>query len=108
MSGHVYSPAYPTVGIATFEKLDPAIQTVLAETAQEVAFWAREQGAAQDEALLVSLQEGGMQVNETDRQAFVDASAPLYEKFASEVENGQAMIDEGVPMASRWLLGLFM
>ncbi len=99
MSGHVYSPAYPTVGIATFEKLDPQIQTVLAETAQEVALWARDEGAAQDGALLVELQEGGMEVNETDRQAFVDASAPLYEKFASEVENGQAMIDQVLSLA---------
>ena len=35
MTGHVYSPAFPTVGIATFEKLDPEVQQVLAETAQE-------------------------------------------------------------------------
>ena len=87
------------MGIATFEKLDPQIQTVLAETAQEVALWARDEGAAQDGALLVELQEGGMEVNETDRQAFVDASAPLYEKFASEVENGQAMIDQVLSLA---------
>jgi tripartite ATP-independent transporter DctP family solute receptor len=99
MSGHVYSPAYPTVGIAAFEKLDPEIQTVLAETAAEVALWAREQGEAQDSTLLKTLTDGGMEVNETDRAAFVEASKPLYEKFAEEVENGQAMIDQALSLA---------
>ena len=93
MSGHVYSPAYPTVGVQAFEKLDPEIQTVLEETAQEVAVWAREKGAADDEALREEL-SANMQVNETDRQAFVEASAPIYEKFAAEVEGGQEMIDQ--------------
>ena len=99
MSGHVYSPAYPTVGVAAFEKLDPEIQQVLAETAQEVALWARDQGAQQDGALLKELEEGGMEVNTADRAAFVEASAPLYEKFAEEVENGQAMIDQVMSLA---------
>lgn len=99
LSGHVYSPAYPTVGIATFEKLDPEVQQILTETAQEIALWARDQGAQQDGKLLDELKAAGMEVNEADRQAFVDASAPLYEKFASEVEGGQAMIDQVLSLA---------
>lgn len=99
LSGHVYSPAYPTVGVAAFEKLDPEIQQVLTETAQEVALWARDQGAMQDGELLEQLKAGGMQVNTADRAAFVEASAPLYEKFASEVENGQAMIEQVLSLA---------
>ncbi|HEY9057037.1 MAG TPA: TRAP transporter substrate-binding protein [Aurantimonas sp.] len=99
MSGHVYSPAYPTVGIATFEKLDPEVQTVLAETAREVATWAREQGASADGELLQKLKDGGMEVNEADRQAFVDASKPLYEKFAAEVDGGQEMIEKAQSLA---------
>ena len=99
MSGHVYSPAYPTVGIAAFEKLDPEIQTVLTETAAEVALWARDQGEEQDGTLLRELSDSGMEVNETDREAFIEASKPLYAKFAAEVENGQAMIDQALSLA---------
>ena len=99
LSNHVYSPAYPTVGVAVFDKLDPDVQTVLAETAQEMALWAREQGAAAEGELLDELKTGGMEVNTADRQAFVDASAPLYEKFAAEVEGGQEMIDNVMSMA---------
>ncbi len=99
MSGHVYSPAYPTVGVTAFEKLDPEIQEVLTTTAEEVALWAREQGAADDEKLLKELEESGMKVNQADRQAFVDASKPLYEKFAAEVDGGQEMIDKAMSLA---------
>ena len=99
MSGHVYSPAYPTVGVTAFEKLDPEIQEVLKTTAEEVALWAREQGAADDEKLLKELEEAGMKVNQADRQAFVDASKPLYEKFAAEVDGGQEMIDKAMSLA---------
>ncbi len=93
MSDHVYSPAYPTVGVQAFERLDPEVQRILTETAQEVAVWAREQGAEQDDALREEL-SASMQVNETDRQAFVEASRPIYDKFAEEVEGGQEMIDQ--------------
>jgi TRAP-type transport system periplasmic protein len=99
MSNHVYSPAFPTVGVQAFERLDPEIQQVLAETAQEVALWAREKGAADDDALLEELKSGGMQVNDTDRAAFVEESKPLYEKFATEVEGGQQMIDQALSLA---------
>jgi TRAP-type transport system periplasmic protein len=99
MSNHVYSPAFPTVGVQALERLDPEIQQVLAETAQEVALWAREKGAADDDALLEELKSGGMQVNDTDRAAFVEESKPLYEKFATEVEGGQQMIDQALSLA---------
>ena len=99
LSNHVYSPAYPTVGVAVFEKLDPEVQNVLAETAQEMALWARETGGSAEGDLLDELKGAGMEVNSADRQAFVDASAPLYEKFASEVDGGQTMIDSVMSLA---------
>ncbi len=99
LSNHVYSPAYPTVGVTAFEKLDPEVQQILAETAQEMALWAREQGAAAEGTLLDELKADGMEVNTADREAFVAASAPLYEKFAAEVEGGQQMIDDVMGLA---------
>ena len=99
MTGHVYSPAYPTVGTTAFGKLDPEVQQVLTETAAEVALWAREQGAAADEGLRGELEAAGMQVNVADRDAFVAAAKPVYTKFADEVEGGQAMIDRVMELA---------
>ncbi|MFN3615630.1 MAG: TRAP transporter substrate-binding protein [Rubrimonas sp.] len=92
MTGHVYTPAYPTVGVQAFSRLDPEIQRIIAETAREMAAWARETGAADDERLRDELAAAGMQVNEADNAAFVAASAPLYDKFAAEVPGGPELI----------------
>ncbi len=99
VTGHVYSPAYPTVGKAAFAKLDPEVQQILRETALELAVWAREKGEAEDGAFREKLEAAGMEINVADREAFVAASASVYELFAAEVENGQALIDEALSLA---------
>ena len=40
-----------------------------------------------------------MTVNEADRQAFVDASAPIYEQFAKEVKGGKALVEQALSFA---------
>lgn len=99
VTGHVYSPAYPTVGKAQFAKLDADVQQVLRDTAIEVADWAREKGGAADGELRDKLEAAGMQVNVADRQAFVDASTPIYEQFASEVEGGSKLVEQALSYA---------
>ncbi|MGJ8544118.1 MAG: TRAP transporter substrate-binding protein [Sulfitobacter sp.] len=94
MTGHVYSPSYPTMGLAIFEKFDPAIQDILLEAAQEAGDWSRDKGQSSDDALAVSLVEAGMEMNVADKEAFVAASGPVYEKFAAEVEGGAALIEQ--------------
>jgi tripartite ATP-independent transporter DctP family solute receptor len=100
VTGHVYSPAYPTVGTDVFSKLDPEIQQALRETAVEMGDWARAKGAEDDGTLRDKLEAAGMEVNVADRQAFVDASAPIYEQFSAEVENGGALIDKALSLAN--------
>jgi TRAP-type C4-dicarboxylate transport system substrate-binding protein len=100
VTGHVYSPAYPTMGKATYDKLDPAIRDVLVKTARDVALWAREQGAADDKRLQDDLVQKGMTLNVANRKAFVDASKPIYDKFATEIQGGQAMIDQSLKLAN--------
>ena len=99
VTGHVYSPAYPTAGKAAFAKLGPQIQLVLAQTARDVAGWARLSGAGADESLQSKLAGAGMQVNVADRAAFVEASKPIYKQFAAELQTGQALIDAALALA---------
>ncbi len=99
ITGHVYSPAYPTVGIDAWEELPEDVRQVLADTAREVALWARDQGAAADETLLAELESAGMQVNVADREAFVSASQPIYDAFAEEVEGGGDLIGAALSLA---------
>ena len=99
VTGHVYSPAYPTVSKDRFASLDPDIQKILRETAVEVADWARAKGEEADEALRAKLVGAGMAYNEADRAAFVAASKPIYDAFAAEVSGGAAMIDKAISLA---------
>ena len=100
VTGHVYSPAYPTAGKAAFEKLPADVQEVLQSTAREMAEWARTQGAAADDDLKNKLAGAGMEVNVADRAAFVEASNPIYEQFASEVPAGKALIDGALALSN--------
>ena len=99
-TGHVYSPAYPTMGKKAYDEMDPEIRTVLEETAREMEAWAREKGAQADGELEKKLVEGGMEFNEADRDSFVEASKPVYEAFGTEVEGGQEMIDKAISLAN--------
>ncbi len=98
-TGHVYSPAYPTMGLNTYESMDPEIRTILEETAREMEAWAREQGEAADAALEAKLTEAGMAFNVADRASFVEASKPVYEEFGATVEGGQDMVDRANALA---------
>ena len=100
VTGHVYSPAYPTAGKAAFEKLPADVQEVLESTAREMAEWARAEGAAADDDLKNKLAGAGMAVNVADRAAFVEASSPIYEQFASEVPTGKALIDGALALSN--------
>ncbi|PRY66777.1 tripartite ATP-independent transporter DctP family solute receptor [Vreelandella songnenensis] len=92
MSNHVYTPAYLTAG-ASWNRLPEEIREVLEEVALEMEDFALEEGLRLDEETLVKMEEGGMQVNEVDFDAFVEASQTIYAKFADDVEGGQELID---------------
>ena len=100
MTGHVYSPAYPTMGLEIFENFDPAVQDILVQAASEAGDWSRKQGESSDEELVSTLVEAGMEMNVADKEAFVAASSGVYEKFADEVEGGAALIEQMQALAT--------
>ena len=100
VTGHVYSPAYPTAGKAAFAKLPADVREVLERTAREMALWARASGAAADDDLKGKLEAAGMTVNVADRAAFVEASKPIYDQFADEVPSGRALIDKALALSN--------
>jgi TRAP-type C4-dicarboxylate transport system substrate-binding protein len=89
------------VGVTAWSKLPDDVRQVLEHTAREVEAWAREKGAADDDGLRAKLEEAGMQVNVADREAFVDASKPIYAAFASEVPTGQELTDAALSLADQ-------
>jgi tripartite ATP-independent transporter DctP family solute receptor len=98
LTGHVYTPAYVTAGKQRFESLPPEVQQVLEETAKETQDFVYETAGALENDLLTKLQEGGIQVNEADKDAFIAASQPIYDEFSSEVENGKELIEKALSL----------
>ncbi len=100
-TNHVYTPAYPTMGKAFYDGLDPEVRQVLEDTARDMESWARDKGAAEDEALRQKLVDAGMEFNKADHDAFVAASKPIYDAFANEVPGGKEMIDKAIDLAGK-------
>ena len=98
LSGHVYTPAYLTVGTKRWNELPPDVRRILADTARETQAWVYETAAKDDADLLGKLKAAGMQVNEVDQNAFVSASKPIYEEFGKEVPGARELIDKAVSL----------
>jgi tripartite ATP-independent transporter DctP family solute receptor len=48
--------------------------------------------------LLQKLKDGGIEVNEADKDAFIEASGTIYEEFSSTVDGGGAMVDKALSL----------
>ncbi len=98
LSGHVYTPAYLTVGKAKWESLPPDVRKVLEDTAKETQAYVYETAAKDDADLLAKLKQAGMQVNDVDKDAFIAASKPIYDEFGKEVPGAKEVIDRAVAL----------
>ena len=93
ITGHVYTPAYVLVSDKAFAKLPEDVQADLIAAAEETQEEVYAMAAELEEKLLGELEAGGMTVNEADKQAFIDASTPIYDEFASSVEGGAELVE---------------
>jgi tripartite ATP-independent transporter DctP family solute receptor len=91
LSGHVYTPAYLTVSEDVWKKLPQDIQTALARIAGETGDFARAEGERLDKELMGKLVPP-MKANDVDKDAFIKASAPIYEEFGKEVSGGMELV----------------
>lgn len=100
LTGHVYTPAYITVGKEKFESLPPDIQQALIEAAQETQAFVYETAAQLETDLLDKLKAGGITVNEADKVAFIEASKPIYDEFSTSVPGGGEMVAKAISLGS--------
>lgn len=99
MTGHVYTPAYVTVGTKRWEKLPEDVRSEIERIAKETQGFVYETAAEMDNDLLTKLKEGGVTVNEADKDAFIAASDSIYKEFATSVDGGQEMVDKAQSLA---------
>jgi TRAP-type transport system periplasmic protein len=99
MTGHVYTPAYVLVGLNRWNSLPEDVRQILEETAKETQAFVYENGERLDTELLDEIKaESDIEVNEADKDAFIDASASIYEEFGNQVEGGKEMIDTAISL----------
>lgn len=97
LTDHVYTPAYVTAG-ASWSRFSPDVQKILTATAQEMQPIVYKIAAGLDKSLLKKLKDAGMQVNEANKEAFIEASKPIYDEFSKEVPNGKELIDKSLAL----------
>ena len=98
MSGHVYTPAYLVVGSRKYERLPADVRKTLEEVARDTQAFVYETARKQESELLEKLKQSGIQVNEVDKSAFIDASKPIYEEFGREVAGAKELIDRAIAL----------
>ncbi len=98
LTGHVYTPAYLAIGASKWKGLPADVRAILEKTAKETQAYVYEQAAKLDDDLLAKLKAGGMQVNEADKDAFIEASKSVYEDFGKEVPAGGELVDKAIAL----------
>jgi tripartite ATP-independent transporter DctP family solute receptor len=99
LTGHVYTPAYVTVGAKKWASLPADVRKTLEDTAKEVQAFVYETAAKDENELLAKIKAAGVQVNEADKDAFVNASKAVYEEFGQTVKGSKALIDKALALA---------
>jgi len=98
LTGHVYTPAYVTVGAKKWASLPADVRATLESVAKETQAFVYEKAAKDDEELLAKIKAAGVQVNTPNKDAFIAASKPVYEEFAKEVKGAKEVIDRAIAL----------
>jgi len=98
LTGHVYTPAYATVGARKWASLPADVRSALEAVAKETQAYVYEKAAKDDEELLGKIKAAGVQVNTPNKDAFVAASKPVYEEFSKEVKGAKEVIDRAIAL----------
>jgi len=98
LTGHVYTPAYATVGVKKWASLPADVRNTLETVAKDTQAFVYQTAAKAEDDLLAKLKSGGMQVNTPDKNAFIAASKPVYEDFAKEVNGAKQVIDRAIAL----------
>ncbi|HEV2431006.1 MAG TPA: TRAP transporter substrate-binding protein [Burkholderiales bacterium] len=91
LTGHVYTPAYLIVSEDFWRKLPKDVQDTLSRIAWVTGDFARSEGERLDRELMDKLAPP-MKSNEADKEAFIRASAGVYEEFGQQVPGGAELV----------------
>jgi TRAP-type transport system periplasmic protein len=91
LTGHVYTPAFLIVSEDFWKRLPKDQQAVIARIAAQTGDFARSEGDRLDRELTSKLAPP-MKSNDPDKEAFIKASAGVYDEFGKQVSGGAELI----------------
>jgi TRAP-type transport system periplasmic protein len=80
LSGHVYTPVTFVMNGAKYDSLSPEMQALVKEKALEAAKYTRQLGTDADASLVDEMKQY-LEVNEIDKDAFIEAAKPIWVKI---------------------------
>ena len=92
ITGHVYTPAYVLVSDSHYNAWPEDVRAGLDKCANDTQAFVYDHAAKLETELLQVIKDAGVEVNEADKDAFIEASKPIYDEFASTVEGGGDLI----------------
>ncbi len=98
LTGHVYTPAYVTVGKKKWARLPAGIRRALQDIAKGNQAFVYTTAKAMETDLLSKLKKGGMKVNTANKKAFVKASGAIYTEFKTTVPGGKELVDRAMAL----------
>ncbi|MCE8033162.1 MAG: TRAP transporter substrate-binding protein [Halomonas sp.] len=87
LSGHVYTVGFLLMNEARFQDLPDEVQQALLEGGQKAFDATADFGERADQSVIELVEQNGMQVNEVDLDAFIEASQPLWERFTQDMSD---------------------
>ena len=95
LDGHTAPPEILVCSKMVFDKLSPEDQQIIRECAKESELWERDKYGQVEKEAMDKVIAAGSEVSELDdREGFVKAVEPLYEKYAGDyMDTMQAIID---------------
>jgi tripartite ATP-independent transporter DctP family solute receptor len=100
LTGHVYTPTYLMTGLDHWESFPEDIRNAIQETARGMDEFIYGEAERLNEELMDQLRASGIQINEADRNSFVEASQPIYDEFGQSVAGGSEMIATAIRLAN--------
>jgi TRAP-type transport system periplasmic protein len=101
VSGHVYTPAFVTVGARKWDSLPPQVRATLESGAKALQRFIYSTAESEEKGLLEKLRAAGMRINEVDKAAFVQASRIVYQEFANEIPGAKELIDKALRLSTQ-------
>ena len=84
LTGHAFTSYTPVMNLEKFRSYPAAVQKVLLDTAKEAGLYQRELMYQYEDQSIAELKKRGMKVNEVDKEAFIKAVQPIWERFIAK------------------------